>query len=109
MPHPDHDAAGFSLMEALVAVAILSLGFTAAMSVFSAGSQRQARIDTRLAQQLHAQALMDAVLADAHDPARLSGPDWAIAITPAPAGLRHIRVEAGGFALETLAWPGAAP
>ncbi len=62
------DEAGFSLLEALVAVAILSGGLIAALEVQSGAARREAAVLSRSQALLTAEALMAEIAAGLHSP-----------------------------------------
>jgi general secretion pathway protein I len=68
-------ASGFTLLEVIVALAIMSLGVTAALSVFSGGLKNIRRIDMAQRAMSHAENVMNEVLSDEslRDPRHFSG------------------------------------
>jgi general secretion pathway protein I len=68
-------ARGFTLLEVVVALAIMSLGVTAALSVFSGGLKNIRRIDMAQRAMVHAENVMNELLVDEslRDPRHLSG------------------------------------
>ncbi|MGH9341388.1 MAG: type IV pilus modification PilV family protein [Acidobacteriota bacterium] len=64
--HATPGAAGFTLLEIIVALAILSLGLGAAMQIFSGGLKNIHRIDMAHQAMRHAENVMNEMLSDQH-------------------------------------------
>jgi general secretion pathway protein I len=121
-PHPSsgHGSAGraeagFTLLEALIAIVILALSLSALLSLYSTGLRGVAAIDEHLRGRLLAQSLMAELTYDrALRPGRLQGRSeeftWALSIAPF-AEVEAARQQAGSnpWTLHqltlTVSWP----
>lgn len=86
---PGHNReAGFTLLEALVALAVLALSFAALFEVYTGGLSTVSATDGHLRARLLAQSLMAEVRAGAPTPGALNGRNgdmtWTITTRPAP-------------------------
>jgi general secretion pathway protein I len=114
-PHGSASAgsAGFTLLEALIAIVILALSLSALLSVYSTGLRGIAAIDSNLRARLLAQSVMAEVSYDrALRPGKLQGRSdefaWALSITPFEEAEPTPR-QAGPWAVHqlvlTVSWP----